>query len=71
MFPQPSLAVDVAPYPIDWLDRDRFVFFAGFVLGMATQMGITLRLGIDWNGDHHFNERFFDGPHFELVLHED
>ena len=31
----PSRAVDVAPYPIDWDDRDRFHFFAGFVMALT------------------------------------
>lgn len=65
---QPSLAVDVIPYPVNWADRDRFVFFAGFVLGAARQMGIKLRWGGDWtmDGDLH-NDSFVDMPHFELV----
>ena len=33
----PSLAVDVVPYPIDWDDRERFHLFAGFVLGTANR----------------------------------
>jgi len=33
----PSIAVDVAPYPIDWNDRDRFHYFSGYVLGIASQ----------------------------------
>ena len=41
----PSQAVDVAPYPIDWNDRERFTLFAGFVLGTAKEMGINLRWG--------------------------
>ena len=28
---QPSRAVDVVPYPIDWNDRERFHYFSGFV----------------------------------------
>ena len=44
----PSYAVDVTPYPIDWEDRERQTLFAGFVLGIANQMGITLRWGGDW-----------------------
>ena len=28
----PSRAVDVSPYPIDWGDRDRFHYFAGYCL---------------------------------------
>ena len=27
----PSNAVDVVPYPIDWKDTDRMYYFAGFV----------------------------------------
>ena len=34
----PSRAVDVVPYPIDWNDRERFHLFAGFVLGIAYSM---------------------------------
>ena len=34
----PSTAVDVAPYPIDWEDRERFIYFAGFVKGVALEM---------------------------------
>ena len=62
-----SYAVDVAPYPIDWKDRERFIHFAGIVLGHAQAMGISIRLGADWNGDGKFSESFFDAPHFELV----
>ncbi len=35
---QPSHAVDVAPYPIDWKDTKRFYWFAGFVLGVAVRL---------------------------------
>ena len=41
----PSIAVDVAPYPIDWTDRDRFHYFGGYVLGIASQMGLNIRWG--------------------------
>lgn len=64
---KPSLAVDVAPWPIDWNDRERFIHFAGFVKGVANGMGIEIRCGADWNGDGRFTESFFDAPHFELV----
>tara|TARA_E500000305_G_C3918212_1_gene186781 strand:+ start:354 stop:692 length:339 start_codon:yes stop_codon:yes gene_type:complete len=64
---KPSLAVDVAPYPIDWQDRERFIACAFFIKGIASQMGIKLRLGADWNGDFRITESFFDAPHFELV----
>jgi len=63
----PSRAVDVAPYPIDWKNRDRYVLFAGYVLGTAAELGIPLRWGGDWDGDRDpRNERFQDLVHFEL-----
>ena len=63
----PSRAVDIAPYPIDWADRERFHLFAGFVLGIARSMGIKLRWGGDWNMNFEVNDsKFDDFPHFEL-----
>lgn len=68
----PSLAVDVAPYPIDWRDRERFTMFAGFVLGVASQMGVRVRWGGDWDRDTEVADNVFDDlPHFELVDEED
>ena len=63
----PSNAVDVAPYPIDWNDRERFHLFAGFVLGVANRMGYTLRWGGDWNMNFQVKDNNFDDfPHFEI-----
>ena len=63
----PSTAVDVAPYPIDWEDRERFIYFAGFVIGIASEMGISLRWGGDWNNDTQLSDNNFDDlVHFEL-----
>lgn len=62
-----SRAMDLAPYPIDWEDRERFILFAGFVLGVAQQLGIKLIWGGDWNRDFYTKDTgFFDSPHFEL-----
>ena len=64
----PSRAVDVVPYPIDWKDRERFHLFAGFVLGIANQMGIEIRWGGDWNKNFEVDDNQFDDfPHFELL----
>ena len=64
----PSHAVDVAPYPIDWGDRERFLLFAGYVKGMAANMGIPLRIGADWDGDFTTRDQtFHDAVHFELI----
>ena len=64
----PSNAVDVVPYPIDWDDRERFHLFAGFVLGIAYSMDISLRWGGDWNQNFEVDDNQFDDfPHFELI----
>ena len=64
----PSLAVDVAPYPIDWNDTKRFYHFAGYVKGVADQLGISIRWGGDWDGDNDLNDQnFMDLVHFELM----
>jgi hypothetical protein len=63
----PSTAVDVAPYPIDWEDRERFTYFAGFVMGVAANLGISLRWGGDWDSDTDLSDNNFDDlVHFEL-----
>ena len=63
----PSLAVDVAPYPINWEDRERFTLFAGFVLGLAAARGIPLRWGGDWDSDWQVRDNNFDDlVHFEI-----
>jgi len=70
----PSLAVDAAPYyateesSIPWDNRERFLLFGGFVLGVATGLGYRLRWGGDWDGDRTFkDQKFHDLPHFELI----
>ena len=64
----PSRAVDVAPYPIDWKDRERATLFAGYVIGIARMQGVTLRWGGDWDRDWQVKDNNFDDLwHFELV----
>lgn len=61
-------AVDLAPYPIDWNDKQRFVAMASHVLAAAKSLGVKVRWGGDWNQNGDWkDERFFDGPHFELM----
>jgi hypothetical protein len=65
---EPSLAVDVAPYPLTWDDRERFCLFAGFVLGVASEMGIPLRWGGDFDMDWEVRDSIFsDLVHYEIV----
>lgn len=62
-----SQAVDVAPYPIDWENKKRFYYFAGFVKGLAIRMGIPIRFGGDWDGDNDLDDqKLMDLVHFEL-----
>lgn len=65
---KPSKAVDAVPYPVNYIDRERFTYFAGFVVATALSMGIRLRWGGDWDSDTELDDNDFDDlPHFELV----
>ena len=72
----PSLAVDIAPWPIRWGDAGsptrikdigRFYKLAGIVLATAREQSIVLRWGGDWtmNGNV-YDQDFDDLVHFEL-----
>ena len=64
----PSRAVDVIPYPIDWEDRERMTFFAGWVMAIAKMQGTALRWGGDWDKDTQVKDNSFDDlVHFELA----
>ena len=67
----PSLAIDVAPYPLDWENRARFYYLAGIVKAVSKQLNIKIRWGGDWDNNQTFNTRrekmLSDLPHFELV----
>lgn len=65
----PSRAVDVAPYPIEWDNLERFYYFAGFVRGTAYKQGITIRWGGDWDSDTKVHDqKLMDLPHYEVIL---
>lgn len=48
----PSLAVDIAPYPIDWKDTGAFMVLRGFVLARAAILGISIGT-IAWDPPHY------------------
>lgn len=61
----PSLAVDIAPYPIDWNDEARFIALSGEVKrawGAMTDAA-KQRYDLSWGGDW---VSFRDLPHWEL-----
>lgn len=61
-------AIDVAPYPIDWEQKDEFILLGGIMIALAHEMGIDLRWGGDWDGDNDLYDQSFDDlVHFELA----
>ena len=61
------MAVDAVPYPIDWQDRERIRFFAGYVLATADQMLLSGKIThkVAWGGDW---SNFVDLYHFYLMV---
>tara|TARA_X000001388_G_scaffold50088_1_gene36113 strand:- start:185 stop:562 length:378 start_codon:yes stop_codon:yes gene_type:complete len=60
-------AVDIAPYPIDWENRDGFYYMGGMVRGIAKQLNIDIRFGGDWDSDGDTKDNNFDDlVHIEL-----
>lgn len=54
-----SEAVDIAPYPIDWSDIERFKQLAIHIKKTADLLGIKIEWGGDW-------KTFKDYPHWQL-----
>lgn len=50
-----SLAVDLAPYPINWADKKSFLLLRQYALQVADRLDIRIRI-ISW-----------DWPHYELA----
>lgn len=49
-----------------WTQAD-YVHLSKFVLQAAKELGVSIRWGGDWDGDSNWKEeKFFDGPHYEL-----
>jgi hypothetical protein len=56
----PAQAIDLAPYPIDWNNLDRFRAMGALAKAKAQQLGIAIAWGGDWTS-------FKDYPHLELA----
>lgn len=68
---KPSRAADLAPWPIDWSNDvravARFAFMMGVIYKISVDMGIKIRLGMDWDGDGDTRDQtFMDWGHIEL-----
>ena len=60
-------AVDIAPYPIDWKDRDRFHYMGGMIRGIAKQLNVPIRWGGDWDSGGEVKDNGFDDlVHIEI-----
>ena len=53
-------AVDLAPYPIDWEDREMIHYMGGMLRGIGHSMGLKIRWGGDWDSDGDINDNKFD-----------
>lgn len=64
----PAIALDIAPYPINWNDVKAFRRLQmGIIKPLAVKLKIPIRLGCDWDMDGNTaDERFVDWPHVEL-----
>lgn len=64
----PSIAFDVAPWPIDWRDSLAFARLAGMLQNAAALRGFELRWGGDWDRDGGSRDQtFMDIGHLEIV----
>jgi len=73
----PSLAIDIAPWPIRWgdvgsptrvKDIGRFYKLAGIVLATSRQLQVPIRWGGNWKMDGNvYGQTFDDLVHFELT----
>lgn len=62
----PSVALDVAPWPVDWKDTKRFIALSQVILPLARALSIPIRWGGDFNMNERADDRFVDMPHYEL-----
>jgi peptidoglycan L-alanyl-D-glutamate endopeptidase CwlK len=61
-------AVDLCPYPVDWNDLSKFDAISKAMFAAASELGVKLRWGADWDQDGKPRERGeSDSPHFELA----
>lgn len=68
----PSMAIDAVPYDnvnkkAMWDSLKNLYLFAGIVKGVASEMGLVIKWGGDWDSDNDFGDQTFDDlVHFEL-----
>lgn len=61
-------AVDLAPWPVDFLDRKRYGILMGLMVAAAAEEQVRIRCGGNWDGDNDFHDNSPEDPgHFELA----
>lgn len=61
-------AVDLAPYPINWKESNRFYYMGGMMRGIAKQLNLKIRWGGDWDSDGETKDQtFMDLVHIEIL----
>lgn len=71
----PSMAVDVAPWPIpvdwgdkEWKERTKFYELKAIIFFVAAKQGVEIRWGGDWDRDYDYlDNKFDDLIHFEII----
>lgn len=65
----PSMAIDIAPWPIDWHNIERFALLGGYMLATAEGLNIKLRPGFDWDMDWDITDQtFMDWGHYKVII---
>lgn len=64
----PSLAVDITPYPSGYKDGQAMLLLAGHIISTAERLGYKVTCGCDWDRDGMIiDTNFKDFWHFELM----
>ena len=70
----PSMAIDVAPWPIPtewgeaWKDRVKFYELKAIIFYETKKQGISIRWGGDWDRDYDYTDNSFDDlVHYEVL----
>lgn len=66
---EPSLAVDIIPWPSGWSNLDKMVELGRFIQGVGFGLGFPIRWGGDWDSDFdRTDQTFHDLAHVELIV---
>lgn len=66
---KPSKAMDIIPDKGGWnAGREQFILMIGIIKGVALNLGIPIRCGLDFNDNNNLqDDNFIDSAHIELI----